>query len=504
MKRWRFFVQADTIAAIFIVLFWGIVLLILKNPVSLDDGLRHFAMAHAMKEGAAVWATGWSSFFYEGYLHQTIVDPWFLSNVIMIPFTYFSLATGLHLLTLASVGALIAVALLILRSFKLSAVERCFFLLRLLFGVGTFFGSFLIARPYSLVTIASLGVLYCLLQRKYVVLVPLLIVSTLLSQLFVFPFFFCACAIAIQLFTKRYAQSLRLTLYSTVALIAGLLLHPHPRSYISYLFTAFARIPFLKSIGLSREMQSGILDISMIGIAILIAVGILLVVLLREQKKLLPWKNHFTVVLLSAISSCLFVAFFFWIRAIDLLWPFLILCIASIYAIDPAVTKNFFKKWKLSKNLKTIFIAAIVVVSIGQISSMPLVFLRDDSKHSLVAYKAINDIPTGSRVLNMDWDHFSIYVALRPDLQYATGIDRSFTYLTDPSISETVFSIEESIKLGRLPQNWELSLQSILKAYPSDYIVLSHAKFGLLIDAIKQKPFTLLADDGTIAIFKQQ
>lgn len=494
--------RTDTVVALIVFLGLAALLLALKNPASLDDGLRHFAMARAMRMGSDVWSTGWSGFFSQGYLSTTNADPWFLANIVLIPFTYFSLSTGLHLYTIATLACLIALSVLLFRSFKLSPIASSIFLLVLVFGDAQFLGRFLIARPYSLMTVVALGVLYCLLQKRFILLGVLMTIAALLSQLFVFPLFLCGSALAAFLLTKKYREALRLSFATVIGTAAGLILHPNPWSYISYLFMAFLRIPFLKSIGLSREMQSGIFDVSAIGVSLLFAITVLLVVLHAQHKKSLKTD---ALLLFAFVTSALFLLFLFWLRAIDLLWPILVMFVAFLYAQSADHVRAVIQRLRLSGAHSKAIFATVAVASVAQIAVIPLVFLRDDATHSVMPYESLSLIPAASRVLNMDWDRFSIYVSLRPDLRYATGIDRTFTYLTDPAVSDSIVTIENETKYGRLPDHWEKTLGAILASYPSDYLVMTHEKYRPLIDALnKPSPFNLqlMSDEGAVAVYR--
>ena len=106
-------------------------------------------------------------------------------------------------------------------------------------------------------------------------------------------------------------------------------------------------------------------------------------------------------------------------------------------------------------------------------------------------------------MLNLDWQMFFSYVAVRPDLQYAAGIDRSFTYLTDPSVSDDIHSLENVSKDHSVASDVQVKIDHILQSYPSDYLVASHAAFQPVIDLLKQNAsLQMISDSPTIAIFK--
>lgn len=499
----RIRIQADLLIAAAIVLLFALILFTLHNPTSLDDGLRHFTMAQAMREQGIMSMPGWSGFLSQGYLHHIPVDPWFLSDVLLIPFTHLPIAKGLQLFIVLNLALLVGVSLRLFRSFKLSTVERCFFLLLLIFGDAQFLGRFLLGRPYSLITIVSIAVVLCILKRKWLILAIILALSVLLSQLFVFPFFLCACAILASLISRKYSDTLTISAASLIGLIAGLFLHPYSFLYISYLITAFFQIPFLKSIGLSREMQSGVTDVACVGVLILIASASFLAIALQKKKRII-FNNHPDILFLGIASLFLAAAFFFWVRAIDLLWPLLVILTARLYVLDRTSVTDLLKHLRPKNNHLLQFIQYIAIgLCFVQVMSLPYVLVRDDKTHSLEPYEILSRIPQQSRVLNFDWDKFSIYMSIRPDLHYATGIDRAFTYFSDPEVADAIHRLEKQSP-GKPLENASELLEMILHEYPTEYVIASQKKFHSLIELMKQKQFTLFAENETIAIFQTQ
>jgi hypothetical protein len=495
--------RLDTFAAIVLVFLCALLLLSLQNPTSLDDGLRHFAMATLLREHGLFAVPGWSTFFYEGYMHTTPVDPWFLSDVLLIPFTYLPIAKGLQLFIVCDVAVLFTAFLLILRSLRLSARDSTIFLMLLVFGDTQFMGRFLLGRPYSLMTAMALFIIWSILQRRWILLSIVLVLSVLLSQLFVFPLFFCACALLAFLLAKHYGDALKLSAATIIGTICGFLLHPHPLFYLQYLLTAFLKIPSLKSIGLSREMHSGIFDGSFLSMLAVTATIILFAIRLHRQKVLFRVQKDPNVLFLFFSTAVLIVMFLLWVRAIDFLWPLLLISTARIYSVDRTAPHDLLQTL-LPQHPQTtkILLWCCILACIVEVSVLPYLFVRDDASHTLAPYHTLSVLPTGSKVLNLDWDKFFVYVAARPDLTYASGIDRSFTYLTDPSISDAIYGLEQATENGKTIPDLQKTINTILSVYRSDYLIVSYAKFGPVIHVLQKNPaFGLLSDNGVIAIY---
>lgn len=495
--------SVDILTGVLIVIGFALFILALRNPTSLDDGLRHFAMAEQLRDRGITNIDGWNIFFYQGYLSRVHVDPWFLSDVLMIPFTYFPLAMGLHLFVIAEFTLLVASFLLVLRHFSLRPAAASVFLMLLVFGDQQFMGRFLFGRPYALMTSMTLLVLWAVLERRWLWVAALMAMSVLLSQLFVFPLLVCACAFLVHFLSAKKHDAMSLLIAASAGAIAGFLLHPHAMEYASYFTTAFIRIPFLKSIGLSHEMNSGLLYLSFLSVVCLWAVISLLIVWARKQKTLHLFSATQTDVTFLLLLCIVFsIAYLFWMRSIDLLWPLLVLLAAKLYAYDPTFIRQLpAMLLPTDRRIRMFLLLSCGVLVAAQVIATPYTFLRDDASHSLSQFSAMNVVQTGSRVLNLDWDYFFMYVALRPDLTYAAGIDRTFTYLTDPTVADTMRTLA-----GTSSSHSEAAIRgdirSLLTAYPSDVIVASKRSFPGVIAALRADPaFAILSASDSIVVF---
>jgi len=497
----RMFSSPDTLVAALLALFFALILFALKNPTSLDDGLRHFAMARVLRDQGVMAVPGWSNFFYEGWLHRYPVDPWFLSDVLLIPFTFLPLAKGLQLFVVFEIVCLLSAFLLVLRSFRVPPVASSVFLLLLVFGETQFMGRFLFGRPYALLTAMTLFVIYAMKERHWMFVSVAIAISVLLSQLFVFPLFLCACGVAAFLVTKELRDACRLMIASVCGVFAGLILHPEPLLYAQYLLTVFLKIPFLKSIGLSREMQAGLTNSSALSVLAVAAVILLFGMQLHRHSQVKMTKNADILTLCIAI---LFFggAFLIWLRAIDILWPLLLICAAALYAADPSALHKLIVLFRLRKKSAMLMLTAcFTVVCTTQVLILPYIFARDDASHSLQPYESLAVIPPGSRVLNLDWEKFFQYVSVRPDLQYAMGIDPSFTHLTDPEVLPLIGKLT-----NQSPQNSvdpTILIHALLEQYPSECMILSQARFSSAIDALEKAPsFEKILETDVLAVFK--
>lgn len=504
MKKEQYFPAFDILTAVGVLLFYSIVLLSLKHPTSLDDGLRHFAMATALRDVGIFNVPGWSNFLYGGYMYTTIVDPWFLSDVLLIPFTYFSVAKGLQLFILAELAVLLVSFLAVLRSLKLSALDRSLFLLVLCFGDIQFMGRFLLGRPYALMTAMTLLVMWSIFERRWVWLMVLLSVSVLLSQLFIFPLMVSVCAWIAYLISGNNRIAFKIMIASVIGFLLGLLLHAQPLNYFRYLLIVFLRIPFLKSIGLSREMHVGIMDSAFVSVLVILMLGVLLGVRLHKKRILSSVFADMQTFCISIAIIPFFTAFLLWVRAIDILWPLLLVWVACLYQHDPSAPRELagiLLPRKIPGN--TVLTKCAAVACIAMVCVVPLMLLRDDASHDLSQFEALNAIPSGSRVFNLDWQLFSAFAVLRPDLSYATGIDRSFTYLTNPDVSTSIYAVENETPERIHLEDVSKIIDYAYSQFPSDYMVLSHQKFDSVIQMLtRNEVLPLVVNSSTIAVFK--
>lgn len=489
--------RADLLLGVAALAWAAVVLFSLKNPASLDDGLRHFAYAKASLGGG--WSQGWSRFLYEGYLSGLKTDPWFLADVLMTPFSLLPIATGIKLFTLAELAAVIAASLLFLRSLRLTPASRTLLLAVLLFGHPQWLGRTLIGRPFPLITVAAILTLWAILERRHVALAVVLGASVLLSQLFVFPLCIAVCGVLWRLSLRDARGAGQMTAAAAVGVVTGLLLHPHPIEYLRYMVTAFVRIPFLGDIGLSAEMSGGLGDLWAANVAVVAAAVGLIAVAAVARHRVSPRMMHAKgITLITTLCLGLLCAYLLWVRAIDVLWPMLTLLLATVYALHPSLAADSKAVARSSRAARILTVIMVLMLPL-QALSVSMTFWRVDAEKSLDAFSAVDTLPPGSRVLNADWQTFFGFVARRPDLHYATGIDPSFTYITDPD----VHALLQDLRKPAPAANALETIRALLVAYPSDYIALSRAVHASAIQTAMSMPdLQPVVVTGPYAVFK--
>lgn len=471
------------------VLLLGGTLLLLRNPVTLDDGLRHFAMARVMAEKGITGTDGWAEFLYEGYLADLRVDPWFLSNALLTPLAALDPVPALKLFATASVAAVGAASVLALRALRLPRSLSAPFLALLLFGDQQFLGRLLIGRPFALMTALSILLIWAILRKKDVLALPVMTVAVLLSQLFAFPLAFGFIAVVWLLATGRKRRGVLLACWTMAGAALGMRLHPDGPAYALYLYDAFIRIPFLDAeASLSPEMQSGLADVALPSVLILLGASLLLAVsdALAGGMRTFLRSDAFYLLLVAVF---LLPGFVLWVRTIDLLWPVLVLLLASLTGRNVLrIRRTFGFLWKprLTRRL-------LGALATCQILLVPAWLLLHDEEKNLSAYDAVNAIPAGARVLNTEWERFFVYVLLRPDLKYATGIDPSFTYLADPEVTDLLRRIETN------PD--EQTFRALLRAYPADYLLVPnrpHGKAAAVLSGMKEVRNVALSPEAAV------
>lgn len=446
---------------------------------------------------------GWGTFLSQGILSRTPVDPWFLSDVLLIPLSLLPMTVALKFFAWFQLVLIVTAMLLLLRRTGLNEIERTVFLLLFLFAEPTFLGRILIARPFGLITAASLFLLWAVFERKWAVVAVMMAISVLLSQLFVFPLVFCIIAWLCAVFLNR-RDAAAISLATLSGLVAGFLLYPHLVAYLQYLLLVFLRIPFLKSAGLSIEMRTSFINESFLSVIIVVGFCILLSVLLRIREHV-SWKRFqetgaLPLMMLTILFSGVFLV---WARAIDLLWPLLVILFATLLGeIDAASRAYAWTSLRIRwfKTFSVVRIGIFMLIAL-QMLTVPLVLIRENPRHSLEPYAALQAIPSGSRVLNFDWDLFSVLLAVRPDLHYATGIDPVFTHLTDPEVNAALQMLGAHAETMN-EKEIRSQLAIILSAYPADALVLSHSSFEPVIRVLKQEgEWKGVGESSEVAVF---
>ena len=157
-------------SVLLILVVFGSILAFTKNPLSLDDGLRHFVLAERYR-AEGIEDPSWSDFFFQGYFTRHRVDPWFLADLSYVPFTNFeNRVTGIKAATFFFLCTLLFSVLLFLRRVKIRPVLGCIVLLLFFFGSSIFSFRLMLGRPFVLVTSLLLLVLYAVIERRWILL----------------------------------------------------------------------------------------------------------------------------------------------------------------------------------------------------------------------------------------------------------------------------------------------------------------------------------------------
>lgn len=501
----------------FILLFTLLILLPLKNPPSLDDGLRHVTIGRLMAEHGIASVTGgrdrrdsvkgWGDFFFAGYFAHHNSDPWFLSDVLSMPLSSLPLVTALKVSILCSLILLLLSSWLFFRSIRLPPVTTSFLLLLLAWGEMPFYARLFLGRPFPLMTVLAILTVTAVLHRKWVFLPPLLCIATLLSHLFVLPLGISVIG-ALWLWTlKEKSCAAKVMTAAVLGVLAGLLLHPAPLQYLHYLLTVFIRIPFL--FGRRADMGSEMYSAFSVGPTAAIPVtGIIILMAFFIWNKLkVPLKTFHRegFSFIAFLTLLFFCAFFVWMRALDVLWPLLVLSIALLIRIAPEMPHRFLTFFFNPPIRRISTIAPLIVLLFFSVylQRTGAYFLRTNHFNALSRLQGLSLIPSGSRVLNLDWGMFALLFAVRPDLLYATGIDSNFTYLQDPAGSDLLLFPDNLALDPKKTIDIPVWLPQLLAHFPARYIVFPTSGKEKLVFLLRKSPLVQeVSADTTLTIFK--
>lgn len=492
--------HADVLTAIGLTLLIGTFLLNLENPVSHDDGLRHFAYARLMTERGIAGVHGWREFLYRGPLSAVDLDPWFLADILYIPFTVFPVEQALHLFTIVSIAIFSASFLVLLRSFSVPPLFRAILLILLVTGDMNFLYRLLLARPFPLMTALVLLSVWAVHKRHFILLGVLMGVAVLFSHLFILSLSILALLCCSFLWTGKMKDGASIAAATILGLLAGFLFHPHRFAYAEYLATIFLKIPFLKNLPISSEMGSGLLT-DMVPLMVIggITAGILL--LARKVHSRMP----VGILQFLWIVLPLFVAYLLWVRMMDLLWPLLLVLVGAVVARFPETVQRIRSELLPRTWAPTVPIGMLFLLCTLQTGFMGSRLRLRDPYFSLAPYtEVLAAAPAGSRVLNIEWDLFPVYAAVRPDLRYARGIDASFEYFEDPALG-AFLTRSRSASLAEDASARQAWIAELLERISADFLMLTHRQHGDLAKALIEKTpkeLTLVQSNEIAALFR--
>ncbi len=493
-----------SLAVTFSLLLIWIALIMLGNPVSLDDGLRHFAMARLMME-QGIGAADWSQFFSYGYFAHHSVDPWFLSNLAFIPLLPFGPVLALKIFVIASIALLIASFLYTFHSFQTPRFVAAICIGLLLFFEPTFFYRSLLGRPFSFITPLAVVIIVATLRKQSILICIALALSVLLSQVFIFPLLIAFACVFWRLSLRQWWEASALFSWSLFGIFLGFFFHPHSSQYFFYILDTFVRIPFIAGMQLGPEMQSGLFASSrvfvMLTVILLLHGGLI--------RKKIAWHTYQETGLsaLSFLTFFFLFLFFLWARAIDFLWPIAILFLVRLLSLYPGLFTETLRSITPKRFIfrPTISVLIVLLLCSSSFFAVAKELVKTDGDRTLSIYEdALRAVPSGSNVLNVDWHFFMGAVVVRSDLQYATGIDPSYTYLDSPEALLLLASLNTP-KFQQSPTDHDVRawLQNIVRIHPSDYLVLFRKGHEAVIDRMERGLFMKdLSMSRSIAVFE--
>lgn len=488
------------IAGTLCILFFVCLLAATKNPIALDDGLRHFAMAKVLRAEGFLGA-GWNQFLYHGFFAATSFDPWLIPEFLLAPLTDFSVGTALKIFAVTQAAILLLSFGFLLRTLR--APPRVATLSILLLGLTevTFTERLLLGRPFPLAVALALLCIAAILRERFVWVTAILAVAALLSHLFLFPLFVTFSGVVWLYFTRSSRKARACLIAGCVGTAIGILLHPEPAMYVQYLFAVFWRIPFLQQLHLGNELHGGLSgDIR----TIVAAMGFLALLIAVISSSKPTWgEPHLRLASFFILPVILlFLGTLAWARTIDLLWPLLLAAIAGLLAADPTALQRMATKLLPARLPRTLPLLLLLLYIGVQSGTVAVHVIERDSRHSLDAYRALEKIPADAKVLNVDWDLFPIYVLLRPDLTYATGMDPSFTYLKDPEASKLLEMLWSAPFHSANIVNVKQWLKTLSTRMPGDVLVLDVERHKIFIEDLKQEKVAVLSETGALVIFR--
>lgn len=478
----------------------GMRLSFIDGPPIIDDGLRHLKMAQMMLHAGQ--PLDWSTFLYAGELRALRVDPWFLSHVLLLPFTSLHPYTAIDSIILLQIACIGLSFLAFLRTQKLSPATSSILCILLLLGNVHFTGRLFLARPFAFMTALMLLSIYACVRERWFLLAILFCIATLLSQLWIFPCFLCGMY-CIAKWPVEQASSKNCAIAVLAGITLGIGLHPQSLQYISYMLTVFLRIPFQKSIGLGTEMYSGLHAGEVMTFILFGTIMIFVCHLYAAKKREFSEIGKTPIPFLFVTTSILFGGVFIWARMVDVLWPLQLALIATLLSFDPSASRDILATLFQPQWRKKIFgYIALFCILFSPVYTIWTKLPTDTAERIESAQLTLQNIPSNARVLNLEWDIFPLLLFTRPDVKYARGIDASFDHFALPETTPLLRMF--SRKNTDLIQ-WENWLKQMVNQYGADYLLFDTYRQGWILPAIKKmKGLEKLEHDELMTVFKVQ
>ena len=457
------------------------------SPASWDDGLRHLTMARTMQVDGITQT--WSHFFYGGYLATHAVNPWFLADVSYIPFTFLPDIVALKTYALVAAAALLFVLRKLIQPMEIPEVWKTI-LLATLFSSPTFLGRLEFGRPFVWQTVFCLLILDAASRQKYRIAGVVMIVATLFSHLFVFPLLFGMVGAAWIASTGKWRMGALFGSSAFAGTAIGMLLHPAPAAYASYIATVFFRTALnAHTVTQVPELLPGALvDLSPALLGCMLAFLAIGHVALGKRFPLKDFHAHGGTLVLTISGAMLIAYLAAWARIIDILWPMEIVLAGTLCAsLRPTVEELIAAPKKfLGRSPQILLASLLITVPVAAVSSSALHNVRETKAHDLSQLSSITEIPPGSRVLNIDWRLCAAMILVNPELRFATGLDNTFTWIED----ERAYALLEALRRSDPPlsiADAHASLTELLKRLPADFVVIGESSAHVL-PAIRTMP----------------
>src|SRR3989339_401366 len=168
-RRWMPLVIGALCVGLIALMLWP-----LENAPFQDDGIRHLTLARLMAERGIGAFTGWGGLFFTGYFTHHNSDPWFLSEVLLLPLAGFPLVTGIKWFIVLSSALLAVIMIFAFRALKVPSGSAAILIVLLLFGELGFFLRLFLARPFILISCVLVLVILAIVRRQTWALLRLL------------------------------------------------------------------------------------------------------------------------------------------------------------------------------------------------------------------------------------------------------------------------------------------------------------------------------------------
>jgi hypothetical protein len=277
-------------------------------------------------------------------------------------------------------------------------------------------------------------------------------------------------------------------------------LHPHGEKYLAYFLSVFATLPNVND---STEFDPGWPHAAMV-LSLLGLLGLL--VLVARHRLQVSWQRMHQegMTFLTTLVLLFTVAFLFWGRSIDFLWPLVLLLLGRLLATNPYVfqdTASVLLPRHALPLLPKLLAGTIGLVALTNVGKLAWVLASGDAQYSLAPIeRTLTPLNPGTLVLNVDWDLFPAFFAVRSDLRYARGMDPGFDALPDPrglALFEELQRLEVGEQLDVTA--WLGDIQTL---YPSDVLLLVADRHRTLAALLEEHGMRPVAEGEPVLLYE--